>query len=209
MLTTRAWVSRKRCRMTAEPMKPAPPVTKIVEPLKLTISKGSHCRMPAPEGAGYRHQIFAIAALGALLRRRLEGLERDVALAQRNLLWAGDACALPLLQDLHEVAGFDQRRVGSGIEPGEAAAQHLDEQIAAFEIGPVDVSDLELATSGGLYIGRDVQNVIVVEIEAGHRDIRFRLLRLLLDRQRATGGSQFHDAVLLGRVDDIAEDGCA
>jgi len=33
MLTTRAWVSRNQYRTTAEPMKPAPPVTKTVEPL--------------------------------------------------------------------------------------------------------------------------------------------------------------------------------
>src|SRR5205809_7422127 len=108
MLTTRAWVSRKRCRITAEPMKPAPPVTKMVAALNLAMLLSSECHMPASEGAGHRHQIFAIAALAALLGRFLEGLERDVALAQRNLFWASDARALSLLQNLHEVAGFDQ-----------------------------------------------------------------------------------------------------
>ena len=46
-------VSRRRCRMTAEPMKPAPPVMKMVAPLNLAMLLNSECRMPASEGPGH------------------------------------------------------------------------------------------------------------------------------------------------------------
>ena len=83
-------------------------------------------------------------------------VERDVTQPQRDLLGAGDAHALPLLQDLDEMAGFDQRGVGAGIEPRKAAAEHLDKQIAALEIGAVDVGDLQFAALRRLELGRDV-----------------------------------------------------
>src|ERR1700741_4790204 len=102
MLTTRAWVSRNRCRATAEPMKPAPPVTKMVEPLN-RVTSAPRERLLAFERPRDRHQIFAVAALGAALRRLFEFFQRNVALAQRDLLGAGDAQALSLLEDLHEM----------------------------------------------------------------------------------------------------------
>src|SRR5215472_5324860 len=77
------------------------------------------------EGAGYGHQIFAIAALGGLARHLVELRQRDVALSQRNLLRTGNTQALALLQNLHEMARLDQRGVGSGIEPGKSAPEHL------------------------------------------------------------------------------------
>jgi hypothetical protein len=40
--------------------------------------------------------------------------------------------------------------VGAGVEPREAAAHLLDVEVAALEIGAVDVGDLELAARRGL-----------------------------------------------------------
>src|SRR5271165_239403 len=131
------------------------------------------------------HQVFAVAALGVALRERVELLARDVTEPQRDFLETGDPQSLPLLEDLHEVARFDERSMGAGVEPGEAAAENLYEQVAALEIGAVDVGDLEFAAAGRLDRRGDVDDVVVVEIEAGHREIRFRQLRLLLDRVRA------------------------
>src|SRR5882757_6609857 len=118
MLTTRAWVSRSRWRTTAEPINPAPPVTKMVEPLKRMIECLRRAALSL-EGTIHRHQIFAIAALGGLLRHFGEGVERDIALAQRDLLGAGDAQTLALLQDLHEMAGLDQRGMRAGVRSEE------------------------------------------------------------------------------------------
>jgi hypothetical protein len=68
--------------------------------------------------------------------------------------------------------------MGAGVEPGEAAPQHLDEQLAAFEVGAIDVGDFEFAPSRRPDRGGNVEDVIVVEIKAGDGDIRFRRLRL-------------------------------
>ena len=66
-----------------------------------------------------------------------------------------------------------------------AAAHQLDVQLAALEIGAVDVGDLEFAARRRLEAGGDVDHLLVVEIEPGHGPVRLRLLRLLLDRDRA------------------------
>src|SRR5262249_16084690 len=133
----------------------------------------------------YGQEVFAVAALGVAQCERVELLARDVAEPQRDFLETGDPQSLPLLENLHELARFDERGVRGGVEPSEAAAWNLDEQVAAFEIGAVDVGDLEFAAAGWLDRRRNVDDVVVVEIEAGHGEVRFRLLRLLLDRARA------------------------
>ena len=53
--------------------------------------------------------------------------------------------------------------------------------------------------------GRDLDHLIVVEIKAGHRIVRFRLLRLFLDRQRLAGGVDLEHAVALRIRHHIAE----
>jgi hypothetical protein len=88
-----------------------------------------------------RHQIFAVTAPGGLLRRVVKSLERHVALPQRDLFRAG-VQPLTLFQDLNEMTGLDQRRMRSGIEPGEATAENFHKQVAAFEIGLVNIGDL-------------------------------------------------------------------
>ena len=99
--------------------------------------------------------------------------------------------------------------MGAGIEPGEAAAQDLDRQLAARQIGAVDVGDLELAARRRLEACGDAHHIVVVEIEAGHRDVGARPLRFLLDRQRAAGTVELDYAVSLRRVNRVAEDGGA
>ena len=53
----------------------------------------------------------------------------DEPFQEGDLLDAGDFESLALLDRFHEVGGFEKRLVGSGIEPGEAAAQHLDVEL--------------------------------------------------------------------------------
>jgi hypothetical protein len=98
----------------------------------------------------YGHQVFAVAALGVALGERVELLARDVAEPQRDFLETSNPQSLPLLENLYEVARFDERSMRSGVEPGEAAPENLDEQVAALEIGAVDVGDFEFATAGSM-----------------------------------------------------------
>jgi hypothetical protein len=119
----------------------------------------------------YGHQVFAVAALGVALGERVKLLARDVAEPQRDFLETCNPQALSLLENLYEVARFDERSMRSGVEPGEAAPENLDEQVAALEIGAVDVGDLEFATAGRLDRCGDVDDVVVVEIEAGHGEV--------------------------------------
>ena len=86
------------------------------------------------------------------------------SLPQGDFLGASDTQALTLLQDLDEMAGFDQRGMRAGIEPGKAAAEHLHIEIAAIEIGLVDVGDLDLAARRRLDAGCDLDNVVVIKM---------------------------------------------
>src|SRR5271169_6349589 len=95
--------------------------------------------------AGELPQIVAILVLAERLGEPLEVGSGDQALAERDLLDAGDLEALALLDRAHELAGLQQRLVSAGVEPGGAAPELLDRQPAALEIDPVDVGDLELA----------------------------------------------------------------
>jgi hypothetical protein len=44
-----------------------------------------------------------------------------------------------------ELRGLEQRVVRAGVEPGGAAAEELDVQLAALEVEAVEVGDLEFA----------------------------------------------------------------
>ena len=65
----------------------------------------------------------------------------------------------------------------AGVEPGKSAAKHLDIEVATLQVGVVDVGDLDLAAGRRLDVGGDVKYAIVVKVEPGYSDIRFRLLR--------------------------------
>src|SRR5881628_293422 len=85
-----------------------------------------------------------VLAVGAFADGGGEGAELclvDEALAEGDLLGAGDLEALAVLDGVDEVGGFEQGVVGAGVEPGEAAAEHLCAQLAAMEIPGVDVGD--------------------------------------------------------------------
>ncbi len=55
----------------------------------------------------------------------------------------------------------------------------------------------------------DVEHAVVVEIEPGHRPMRFRLFRLLHDANRFAGIVELDDAVALRIVHQIREHGAA
>ena len=70
------------------------------------------------------------------------------------------------------------------IEPGIAASQSLNPQIAAFKIDIVDAGNLQFAAVGGLDGSRDIDDFIVIEIQAGDSPARFRFGWLFLDGKR-------------------------
>ena len=174
------WVSLNRCRTTAEPIKPAPPVTKTVQSLKCTCLRLRIKWQRTDNHSNIRHSCFCRFFLP--IARMLVA---KYSPPQRNLFGASDPQSLALLQNLNEVACFNQRRMRAGIEPGKTTAKDLDIEVATFQVGAVDVGDLELAACRRLDVGGDVEDVIVVKVEPGDRDIRLRMLGLFLDRQRA------------------------
>ena len=95
------------------------------------------------------------------------------------------------------MAGFNQGFVCASIEPRKTSAEDLDEQVTSLHVGPVDIGDLQLAARRRFERCGDIEDVVVVEIEAGDRDFGFRLGRLFLDRKSPSVAVEFDDAVLL------------
>ena len=68
----------------------------------------------------------------------------DISESERNFLEASDLETLPRFHDLHEIGGL-QKGVGrAGIEPGNSASDPLHMELAALEISPVEIGDLQL-----------------------------------------------------------------
>src|SRR5688572_17990713 len=114
--------------------------------------------------------LAKVVAVRALPHRRGEPgelLRRDVGHPEGDLLEAGDHQPLALLDRLHEVRRLDERRVRAGVEPGGAAGQTLDVQLAAPEVLLHDLDDFELAARRRLQRGRDIEHLVVEEVEAG------------------------------------------
>src|SRR4029078_570890 len=111
-----------------------------------------------------------------------------------------------LLEDLNEMARLDERGMGAGVEPGEPAAAHFDEQIATLHIGTVDVGDLELSAGRRFQRESDLDDVVIVEIETGHRDIRFRVGGLLFYGDGPFLSVKLDHAVILRRAGNVTED---
>src|SRR5665213_2364994 len=99
--------------------------------------------------------------------------------------------------------------MGSGVQPCKASSQNLDEKITALKISLVYVGDLKFTSWRWLQPGGNAEHVVIVEIKAGHRDVRLRLQRLFFDRQRLSCVVKLDDAKLLGRFDHIAKHGGA
>ena len=151
-------------------------------------------------------QILAIVVLLERLGELVDLLSRDVAHAVSDLFEAGDLEALAGLDGLDKGCGLQQGVVGAGVKPGVAAAHGLDVELVAREVGLVDVGDLELTARRWLYRLRDVDDVLVVEIETRHGEIRLRLGWLLLEAHSLAFLVELDDAVALGVADVVGKD---
>src|SRR5689334_14081761 len=89
-------------------------------------------------------EVAAVLGLHERLAAATKASGVDPAIAEGDFLGRGDEEALPLFDRLDEVRGLDQGFVGAGVEPGRAAADHLDAQSPGSEVGVVDGGDLVL-----------------------------------------------------------------
>ena len=98
-----------------------------------------------------------VAVLGQRLSQCLELLRGDPTLAEGDFFEAGDLEALALLDGGDELAGFEQAVVGAGVEPGVAAAEDLDVELASVEVEAVEVGDFQFAARRGLEVREPVR----------------------------------------------------
>ena len=94
----------------------------------------------------------------------------------------------------------------AGVQPDIATAHLLHAERAAPQIFGVDVGDLQLAPRRGLYGRGNVQDFVVVKIEAGDSPAGFRLAGLFFDGQGASLAVEVHHAEALRIGHGVGED---
>ena len=156
---------------------------------------------------GHLAQMRAVDTFAVTLRAGNERVAVDPAVLVGDLLEDGDGRVLGALDGAHKLAGLVERLHGAGIEPGVASTESDHGERAVLEVHPVEVGNLELAARGGRDPLGALGHVARVEIEAGDGVARLRVLRLLLDGDRAALRVELHDAEALRVVHVVAEDG--
>src|SRR5699024_9627703 len=95
-------------------------------------------------------QVLPVGGL-AIPRGGLQQLvPADPPILEGDLLGGADLDALPLFDHADKVGGVHQAVHGAGVQPGKAAAQQLDVQLALLEVHIVQSGDLQLAPGRGL-----------------------------------------------------------
>src|ERR1700730_5513047 len=132
----------------------------------------------------------------------------DVVHAKGDLLDARHHQALAFFNRVNIVGGLHERFMGARVEPGDAAGELLDVELAAPEIRTVDVGNLQLAAPRRGEPGGDIQHLVVVEIQTGDGVRRFRPGRLLLETYRPAAGVELDDTVALRIPNLVPEHRC-
>src|SRR5690606_22834985 len=140
-------------------------------------------------------QVVAISALRKGRRCARQLLIAQPAAAPGDLLGGPDLEALALFDGLDELARLEQRVEGAGVEPRGAARKHLDVEAAGLKVEAVEVGDLVLAASAGLEVASEGDHGVVVEVQAGHGELRLGGGGLLLERQRLAGRVELNNTV--------------
>ena len=133
----------------------------------------------------------------------------DPAVLVGDLLGGGNLDALALLDGLHKGSRLDEGVHRAGVEPGVAAAQQLDVQLALVEIHLVQRRDLQLPAGAGLDLLGHFDNVAVVEVQARDRVVALGVSGLFLNVGGVAVLVKRNDAETLGVVDVVAKDGAA
>src|ERR1700730_2824737 len=114
-----------------------------------------------------------------------------------------------MLDRSDELRGFQQRIVGSGVEPGVAAAELYNMHLPPLHVAPIDIGNLQLTTSGRAQLSRNVEHRIVIEVKSGDRPIGQEPGGLFDEINSASGFVEFYHAVLARLPDVIGEYGSA
>ncbi|MNG25234.1 hypothetical protein D3C84_1100580 [compost metagenome] len=88
---------------------------------------------------------------------------------------------MTLLDRVHEVTGLKQRVVSPRVQPGKTASEHFYIEGVPLEVGAVNVGDFQLATLGRLNALGDLDNIVVVEVQAGHCIVGFWFQRFFFN----------------------------
>jgi len=129
----------------------------------------------------------------------------DEALVKRDLFEARNLDTLPVLDRPDELRRLEEAVVRASVEPRIASAHLFDEQVARFHVQAVEIGDLKLAAGGGLQVARELDDAVVVEIQAGNRMVRLGLCGLFLEADRLAAFAELNHAVALGIVDAVGE----
>lgn len=111
-----------------------------------------------------------------------------------------------MFQGGDELPGFEQAFVGASVQPGVASAHDLDVELALLQVQAVQVGDFVFAPGGGLEALGQVDDLVVVEVQAGDRVAGLGGLGLFFQGQDAALGIEFGNAVALGVVHVVGED---
>src|SRR5271157_2864789 len=110
-------------------------------------------------------EITAVAAVAQLPGQVAQLVLPDQTHPIGDLLRAANDQPLTLFNRLDKIGGLQQGFMAACVQPGNAPAELLDVQLAAPEILPVDVGDLQFAAQRGFQAGGDLDHRVVVEIQ--------------------------------------------
>ena len=151
-------------------------------------------------------QVLTIAVLQQRLRQPLQLRRVDPATPVRDLLRTRHLQSLALLQRRDELPRFHQAVVCAGVEPGVAAAHDLHVELSLLQVRRVHVRDLQLPARARRDAGRDVADLLVIEVQARDGVAALGHLGLFLDAERAAVVIEVHHAVALRIVHVVGED---
>src|SRR5450759_1767328 len=154
-------------------------------------------------------QVRPVPGLHELLRSLAQLVVGQEPASPGDFLRAADLQSLAVLDGANVVGSLEQRVEGPRVQPRGAAREDLDVEPALAEVFAVDVGDLVLAAGRWLEVPRDGHAVVVVEVQTRHRVAALRCGRLLLERQRPSGGIELDDAVRGWLRDPVGEHGAA
>ena len=142
-------------------------------------------------------EIRAVRAVLVTIRQPQELRLVDKALGICDFLDARDLEALAEFERLDELRRRQQGIIRARVQPGNAAAQARDPQLASAEIFEIHVGDLDLASGRRLQPLGDPDDVGIVEIQPGDGPIRLRNAGLLLETERTPLAVELDNAVTL------------
>lgn len=109
-------------------------------------------------------------------RERLEPFPVEPALAEDDLLGAGDLQSLTMHQRGDELTGLQQGLVLAGVDPREPTTHDLDARVALLQLETGEVRGLEFAARRWLQALREAHDLLVVEVQASDGVAQLRLL---------------------------------